>query len=149
MGKSKSKSNRAGGLPVESADPGIPHAVEHVALSPEEYALSSGEPPHEESLTAVAVEAAAGLPPILGSDEIPGEDALLRGGDPDVDPLNNEFVGEELPGGAMATPDQNDVDAIGRAYGLSEQGDGPLRSAEELLERRDAHRWDAERQEPS
>jgi hypothetical protein len=76
--------------------------------------------------------------------EVPGEDALLRAGDPDVDPLENLYSGDEQPGGSMPTPDQNTVDEVGRAAGLEDEDDGALRSAEELAERRDIHRWDNE-----
>jgi hypothetical protein len=48
-----------------------------------------------------------------------------------------------VPGASAPTPDQNNVDEIGRFAGLSEE-DGPdgLRSAAEILERRDARRWE-------
>ena len=42
--------------------------------------------------------------------------------------------------GSTPTPDQNDVDAIGRAYGLQEEDTGRLQSAGEVLARRDRHR---------
>jgi Family of unknown function (DUF6335) len=49
-------------------------------------------------------------------------------------------VGEETPGGSTPTPDQNNVDEIGRAYGLQDEDTGALRSGGEVLERRDRHR---------
>jgi hypothetical protein len=49
-------------------------------------------------------------------------------------------VGEDTPGGSSATPDQNQVDEIGRAYGLLEDDSGCLRCAAEVLGRRDRHR---------
>lgn len=115
-----------------------------IAPSPEDLMVAleeNREPPHQSSLTDVASEAArvgivdAGMPP-----EIPGQDALLTVGDPDVDPLDNEFSGEQVPGSTMPSPDQNNVDDIGRAYGLTDQDSGALISTEELLERRDLHR---------
>ena len=45
----------------------------------------------------------------------------MRVGDPDDDSLANEYVGEDLPGGSTPTPDQSNVDEIGRAYGLQEE----------------------------
>jgi hypothetical protein len=100
---------------------------------------------HVPSLTALTAEslrrgtiAAPILPDTFP--EIPGEDALLRVGDPDVDPLENAYVGDEAPGGDMRTPDQDGVDAIGRAYGVSEADSGALRTAAELLQRRDGRR---------
>ena len=71
--------------------------------------------------------------------DIPSEDEILVG-DPDLDLLANEYGGEETPGGSSPTPDQNDVDAIGRAYGVAEEDSGTLRTASELLARRDRHR---------
>jgi hypothetical protein len=104
------------------------------------------EPPHERSLTAVATEAAAtgvkGRPTAGSGEEIPGEDARLSAGDPDVDPLDNEYSGDEIPGGSSPSPDQNNVDEIGRAYGVSNLDDGSLVSPEDLLEKRDQHRWE-------
>ncbi len=50
-------------------------------------------------------------------------------------------VGEELPGGSVATPDQDVVDNIGRAVGLTYQDDEPLRGADKV-EGRDQDRWE-------
>ena len=72
--------------------------------------------------------------------EIPSEDRTILIGDPDDGVLDNEYGGEDTPGGSSPTPDQNDVDEIGRAYGLQEEDDGALRSAAEVLARRDRHR---------
>lgn len=105
-----------------------------------------GEAPHENSLTALAAEAwRTGVLPgrsrqIKTQDRIPGEDEKIRAGDPDDDSLANEYVGDETPGGSASTPDQNEVDQIGRAYGLQEEDTGSLRTAEEVLTRRDRHR---------
>jgi hypothetical protein len=68
------------------------------------------------------------------------DDETLLVGDPDDSSLANEYVGEETPGGSTPTPDQNDVDAIGRAYGLQEEDTGTLQSAGDVLARRDRHR---------
>ena len=70
---------------------------------------------------------------------IPSADEILVG-DPDDDVLANEYGGEDTPGGSSPTPDQNDVDAIGRAYGLQEEDSGTLRSAGEVLMKRDRRR---------
>ena len=72
--------------------------------------------------------------------QIPREDDTIRVGDPDDDALANEYVGDETPGGSAPTPDQGNVDDIGRAYGLQEEDTGALRSGEEVLARRDRHR---------
>jgi uncharacterized protein DUF6335 len=72
--------------------------------------------------------------------EIPSEDLTILVGDPDDGVLANEYGGEDTPGGSSPTPDQNGVDEIGRAYGLQEEDEGALRSAAEVLARRDRHR---------
>jgi hypothetical protein len=64
----------------------------------------------------------------------------MRVGDPDDDSLRNEYDGEELPGGSTPTPDQSNVDEIGRVYGLQESDSGALRASSELLDRRDRRR---------
>jgi hypothetical protein len=74
-------------------------------------------------------------------EEIPGEGERIRVGDPDDSAMDNEYVGDETPGGSSPTPDQNSVDDIGTAYGLQEEdGTGPLHSGAEILQRRDRHR---------
>jgi hypothetical protein len=97
----------------------------------------------ERSPTAIAAEAlrtgvmASSIHPRA---DIPGEDETIRVGDPDDDSLANEYVGEDTPGGSTPTPDQSNVDEIGRVYGLQDEDSGPLRSGEEVLEGRDRHR---------
>jgi Family of unknown function (DUF6335) len=95
--------------------------------------------------TAVTAEALrTGIVPCTGRGnhrtEIPHEGDTIRAGDPDDRALANEYVGEETPGGTAPTPDQNEVDAIGRAYGLQEEDAGDLRCASEILSRRDRRR---------
>ena len=94
--------------------------------------------------TAVIVEALrTGVVPYAGRaprPSIPHEDDTIRAGDPDDDVLANEYAGDDTPGGSSTTPDQNEVDATGRAYGLQEEGSGALRCASEILDRRDRHR---------
>jgi hypothetical protein len=90
----------------------------------------------EAMLTGVLPSSARARP-----EEIPHEDDTIRVGDPDDDALANEYVGEDTPGGSTTTPDQNDVDAIGRVYGLQdEDSSGALRSGAEVLTRRDRNR---------
>jgi hypothetical protein len=72
--------------------------------------------------------------------EIPREDETILVGDPDDHSLANEYVGDETPGGSSSTPDQSNVDDIGRVYGLQEEDSGALRSASEVLSRRDRRR---------
>jgi len=101
------------------------------------------------SATAVAAEALrTGVVPTAISrkrEAIPGDEAM-QVGDPDDSTMANEYVGEETPGGSSPTPDQNGVDEIGRAYGLQEEDTGALRSAAEVLQRRD--RWRSELMPP-
>ena len=40
----------------------------------------------------------------------------------------------------MPSPDQNQVDDIGRAMGVQEEDSGQLRTSSEILARRDQHR---------
>lgn len=107
--------------------------------------LRDDEAPHVASGTAVAIEALrTGLSPATPSprrreDAALESDAILVG-DPDDHALENEYVGEDTPGASTPTPDQNGVDAIGRAYGLQEEDCGALRSGAEVLKRRDRHR---------
>jgi hypothetical protein len=99
---------------------------------------------HQPSPTAVAAEALrTGVLPLAPGrrrGEIPHEDERIRAGDPDDSSLANEYVGEDVPGGSTPTPDQNDVDEIGRVYGLQDEDAGSLRSSEEVLARRDRRR---------
>ncbi len=97
---------------------------------------------HTESPTAVAAEAwRTGVLPVgRPRAEIPHEGDTIRVGDPDDGILANEYVGEDTPGGTSPTPDQSNVDEIGRAYGLQEEDSGALRSGAEVLSRRDRHR---------
>jgi hypothetical protein len=97
------------------------------------------------SATAVAAEAMRSgfLPcsrPVRNA--IPRAGDAIRVGDPDDDALANEYVGEDTPGASTPTPDQNDVDAIGRVYGLQEEDTGALRSGSEVLRRRDRRRFE-------
>jgi hypothetical protein len=97
------------------------------------------------SPTAVAAEALrTGVLPVrvlARRQSIPRGDDTMLIGDPDDRSLENEYVGEETPGGNNPTPDQSLVDEIGRAYGLQdEDSSGCLRSGAEVLGRRDRHR---------
>jgi hypothetical protein len=100
--------------------------------------------PRSSSLTALAVEAlrtgVVDRPPHPHEEEIPHETRVIHCGDPDDRTLDNEYVGDELPGGSMSTPDHNLVDEIGLVYGVEEEDSGMLRSSAEILDRRDRHR---------
>jgi hypothetical protein len=107
------------------------------------------------SPTAVAAEAMlTGVVPMESprqhrhDNEIPGQDSLLRVGDPDDSPTDNAFVGDDTPGGDSPSPDQNQVDDIGRAYGVQEEDSGALRTASEILDARDQRRSYLEAPDP-
>jgi hypothetical protein len=97
---------------------------------------------HVQSGTAVAAEAlrTGVLPGHRPASRIPHEDETIRVGDPDDDSLANEYVGEDVPGGSTPTPDQSNVDEIGRAYGVQDEDSGSLRTSSEMLSRRDRKR---------
>lgn len=98
----------------------------------------------EKSPTAVATEALRkGVLPSTHTAQrsaIPHEDDMIRVGDPDDDSLQNEYSGEDTPGGSTPTPDQSNIDDIGRVYGLQEEDSGALQAGGEILRRRDRHR---------
>jgi hypothetical protein len=96
----------------------------------------------EQSPTAVAAEALRkGILPVTRvRSAIPHEDEAIRVGDPDDDSMQNEYSGEDTPGGSTPTPDQSNIDEIGRIYGLQEEDSGALQAGGEILSRRDRHR---------
>lgn len=68
----------------------------------------------------------------------------LTGGDVDADWLRAHLVGEEAPGGSVATPDQDVVDEIGDALGVPRNPTEEVRTSGEILDERDRRRWDQE-----
>ena len=105
----------------------------------------AAEPPEtrDQSPTAVAAEALRkGVMPVTARARpaLPHEDDRIRVGDPDDDSMQNEYSGEDTPGGSTPTPDQSNIDEIGRVYGLSEEDSGALQAAGEILSRRDRRR---------
>jgi hypothetical protein len=65
----------------------------------------------------------------------------LTGGDVDADWEDAYAVGDEAPGGDNPTPDQDVVDEIGTALGVTYQDDEELKAADKIIER-DRHRWE-------
>ena len=65
----------------------------------------------------------------------------VTGGDPDVDIEDAYFTGEEAPGGDNPTPDQDIVENIGKALGVTYNDNEELKGADKLVER-DKHRWE-------
>ena len=65
----------------------------------------------------------------------------LTAGDIDAKWDDAYAIGDEAPGGDNPTPDQNEVDKIGRALGAEYRDDQELEGGEEIT-RRDRHRWE-------
>ena len=75
----------------------------------------------------------------------PETSPVLTGGDPDADWVGAYASGDEAVGGSVATPDQDVVDEIGRALGVEQESDAPVRMSDEILKFRDRFRWHLER----
>jgi hypothetical protein len=69
----------------------------------------------------------------------------LTAGDIDAKWDDASAIGDETPGGDNPTPDQNEVDAIGRAVGAEYDDDEELMGGDEIGAR-DAHRWELDPQ---
>lgn len=66
---------------------------------------------------------------------------LLSGGDLDAKWQEADVSGEESVGGSTPTPDQDVVDELGQAFGITYEDDEPLQTEEKLRER-DRNRWE-------
>jgi hypothetical protein len=73
-----------------------------------------------------------------GADE---DRVSLSGGDVDSAADDLDDVGTEAPGGSNPTPDQDLVDAIGEAVGVTYQDNEPLKFGDKMAER-DESRWE-------
>ncbi len=69
----------------------------------------------------------------------------LTAGDVDAEWQEAEDSGAETPGGHMSTPDQDNVDELGRAVGMEFQDNQELRTHDEVLSKRDRHRWELDK----
>jgi len=65
----------------------------------------------------------------------------VTGGDPDVSIEDAYFAGEEAPGGDNPTPDQDIVEYIGKALGVTYDDSEELKGSDKVGER-DKHRWE-------
>jgi hypothetical protein len=65
----------------------------------------------------------------------------LTAGDLDAKWEDAYAQGDESPGGDNPTPDQNEVDKIGRALGTEYADDQELQGGDEIV-KRDKHRWE-------
>src|SRR6476660_2867312 len=73
--------------------------------------------------------------------EHPGMTPAITGGDVDANWENAYFSGDEAPGGDNPTPDQEDVDDMGKALGVEYQDNEELQGSDKVV-KRDAHRWE-------
>jgi Family of unknown function (DUF6335) len=78
-------------------------------------------------------------------EERPETGPALSGGDIDADWQRGQSSGEETVGGSVATPDQDVVDEIGRALGVEQAPDAPVRASVDILSARDRDYWRQER----
>jgi len=65
----------------------------------------------------------------------------MTAGDVDAKWEDAYAIGDEAPGGDNPTPDQDRVDDIGNALGLTYENDEELRPNDKIADR-DAHRWE-------
>jgi uncharacterized protein DUF6335 len=70
--------------------------------------------------------------------------AVLTGGDLDADCMRAWDCGDEAVGGSVATPDQDIVDDLGRAFGIAPDPDAEVWTSNDILRERDRHRWQQE-----
>ena len=66
---------------------------------------------------------------------------VMTGGDVDADWEDAYAVGDEAPGGDNPTPDQDRVDDIGKALGVTYDDNEELKASEKIADR-DKHRWE-------
>ena len=70
-----------------------------------------------------------------------GMTPAITGGDLDADWENAYFSGDEAPGGDNLTPDQDSVEEMGEALGVSYNDNEELKGSDKVIER-DRHRWE-------
>jgi Family of unknown function (DUF6335) len=66
---------------------------------------------------------------------------VMTGGDVDADWEDAYSVGDEAPGGDNPTPDQDRVDDIGKALGVTYDDNEELKASDKIADR-DKHRWE-------
>jgi hypothetical protein len=66
---------------------------------------------------------------------------VMTGGDVDADWEDAYAVGDEAPGGDNPTPDQDRVDDIGKALGVTYDDNEELKASDKIADR-DKHRWE-------
>ena len=113
---------------------------------------------HEVDKSVVKVRRAPAVPATVSVAEISDAGEILRehletrevdtsvspelsGGDVDARWDQAESSGEETAGGSMPTPDQNVIEELGKAIGVTYEEGEPLRVGRKE-EERDEHRWE-------
>jgi len=71
----------------------------------------------------------------------PLADPTITGGDVDAQWESAQFAGDESAVSSMPTPEQNEVDDIGKAMGVTYQDEEELKAGEKE-EERDRNRWE-------
>jgi hypothetical protein len=123
----------------------ISEEIEPGALLEEELIelISEAEPP-ETPIWEGLTDRNTGLARTLHQlEDLEGPDVSSTGGDVDVDQYLAEVSGEEAVGGTTPTPDQNVVDDLASSAGV-EIADKRTLHISEMVEQRDAHRWELE-----
>ena len=102
---------------------------------------NTSQSPSEHELVPNQITSVSATTPSAGTRGVPDQEwAELSAGDPDVSRQGID-TGEETPGGSTPTPDQDMVDEIGKAVGVTYQDDEPLIFDEKYAKRDDA-RWE-------
>jgi hypothetical protein len=104
-----------------------PDRLETPKFEPDERMLQSARTGHDELRQALRDHTATG--------------PELTGGDIDAKWDDAYAVGDEAPGGDNPTPDQDRVDDIGRALGVTYEDNEELKGANKIAER-DRKRWE-------
>ena len=76
-----------------------------------------------------------------GSEQIQGSGAANLSGEDSLTYKSGDDSGEESVGGSSPTPDQDVVEELGEAAGLTYEDNEPLHTTEKL-QQRDRHRWE-------
>ena len=126
---------------AEKAEAGRPRLErERRRLSDSERLELENEAPSEaDRLTAEARSGRRGLQAALARHS--ETDPSLTAGDIDARWDDAYAVGDEAPGGDNPTPDQDRVDDIGKALGVTYQDAEELKGSDKIIER-DRHRWE-------
>jgi hypothetical protein len=122
----------------------VPHELHPPTLARQRRQLPDAErAPNEPTVDSRLVgEARAGHDALARSLRSHTETSpVLTAGDVDAKWEDAYAVGDEAPGGDNPTPDQNEVDEIGRALG-TEYADGEELMGGDEIEERDEHRWE-------